>query len=158
MYDVIPTEYATKINIQQIMKMLPHRYPFLLVDKVFVKEAGKSGCGVKNVSIGEPYFQGHFSTQPILPGVLIIESVAQTIAIVYNSVYLDSAENIDSSENVGYLGAVDFKFIKTVRPGDVMHIYVDLQTKVRNISKFSVNVTVDKFTVAKGSIMVTEKN
>jgi 3-hydroxyacyl-[acyl-carrier-protein] dehydratase len=75
-------EPGSKIDIQRIMKMIPHRYPFLLVDRVEDVVRGESAVGVKNVSINEPFFQGHFPSRPVMPGVLIVEAMAQTAAVL----------------------------------------------------------------------------
>lgn len=145
------------ITTKEILNILPHRYPFLLVDQVRIGEAGKWGYGIKNVTINEPYFQGHFPNEPIVPGVLIIESCAQAVAVVYNSVHLEDIKEENLKDRVGYLGAVNMKFLSIVRPGDVMKIYVELVQKVQNISSFDVEVMVEKKVVAKGSMKVTEK-
>lgn len=149
-------EYIEMVGIEKILNMLPHRYPFLLVDKVLVQELGKSGIGKKNVTINEPYFTGHFPEHPIVPGALIIESVAQTIAVVYNSKYMHDTDITNLKEHIGYLGAVNMKFLHVVLPGDTMSICVELESKIRNISSFQVVVYVDKKIVAKGSVTVTE--
>lgn len=158
-----PQNYIKVFHIEDILDMLPHRYPFLLVDKVYVKEMGKSGWGQKNVTINEPFFRGHFMNHPIVPGVLIVESVAQTIAIIYNSTNYKESNNatdiIDETlqDHVGYLGAVNMKFLRTIMPGEVMYMYVELTNKVQNISSYDVKVFVNNNVAAKGSITVTEK-
>lgn len=118
-----------KINSEDIIKMLPHRYPFLLVDKVLKYKTGIIECR-KNITVNEPFFQGHFPGHPIVPGVLMIEMVAQSAALLYildsiggEEVSLDelSAENV--AEKVGYLASVkNFKFKKIVTPGDQLSI------------------------------------
>lgn len=147
-----------EVDTYKILELLPHRYPFLLIDKVYICEAGKKGYGKKNVTINEAYFQGHFSERPIVPGVLIIESLAQTIAIVYNSVYLKDSklQKMDLKNKVGYLASVNIKFLRVVRPGDTMYLEVELTNKLKNISSFDVKVLVDNKVIAKGNITVTE--
>lgn len=147
-----------EINTDKILDMLPHRYPFLLIDKVYITEVGKSGYGIKNVTVNESYFQGHFIGHPIVPGALIIESLAQTMAIVYNSSYFDEGKikQSDLKSNVGYLAAVNVKFLKVVVPGDTMQLHVELINKFSNISSFNARVVVNNCIIAKGSITVTE--
>ena len=118
-----------KINSEDIIKMLPHRYPFLLVDKVLKYKTGVIECR-KNITINEPFFQGHFPGRPIVPGVLMIEMAAQSAALLYILDSLEgkevtsadlSAENV--AEKVGYLASVkNFKFKKIATPGDQLTI------------------------------------
>ena len=149
-----------EIPCELILHMLPHRYPFLLIDKAFISVPGKSGKGIKNVTVNEPYFKGHFPDTPIVPGVLIVESLAQLIAVIYNSENLDKLkENSDVSikENVGYLGSVNVKFLSIVKPGDTMVLEAELKQKVQKMSLFDVVARVGDKTVLKGSISVTQK-
>lgn len=107
------------INIEQIIKLIPHRYPLLLVDKVIAVEAGKSIVGVKNVTFNEPHFMGHFPEKPIMPGVLIIEAMAQAAGIMV----MHSDDNPE--ENLVYFMSIDgAKFRKPVVPGDVLELHV----------------------------------
>lgn len=112
------------IDINQIIKMIPHRYPFLLVDKVIDLEHGESAVGIKNVTINEPFFQGHFPGHPVMPGVLIIESMAQTAAIVV----VDAMGGENEGKLVYFMSVESAKFRRPVGPGDCLHIHV---TKVR---------------------------
>ncbi|HJV65030.1 MAG TPA: 3-hydroxyacyl-ACP dehydratase FabZ [Geomonas sp.] len=106
------------LDIVQIMEILPHRYPFLLVDKVLELEVGKRIVAIKNVTMNEPFFQGHFPGHPVMPGVLIIEAMAQSVAIM---AYL--AEGEGASEKVSYFMAIDnARFRKPVKPGDTLRI------------------------------------
>lgn len=108
------------ININEIIKLIPHRYPILLVDKVIAVEAGKSIVGVKNVTFNEPHFMGHFPEKPIMPGVLIIEAMAQAAGIMV----MHSSEG-DPSENLVYFMSIDgAKFRKPVVPGDVLELHI----------------------------------
>ena len=107
-------------DLSMIKRMIPHRYPFLYIDKVMNLEKDNGGIGIKNVTCNEPFFQGHFPNQPIMPGVLVIEAMAQTAAVVVNH----SLDMID--ENLGiYLLAVDnARFRKMVVPGDVLELHM----------------------------------
>ena len=108
------------LNTKQIMEILPHRYPFLLVDKAEIKEDGKGAIGYKNVTINEPFFQGHFPQEPVMPGVLIIEALAQVGAIA-----ILSQEAFKGK--IAYLGSIkEAKFKATVTPGDTLKLCCDL--------------------------------
>lgn len=109
------------LDIVQIMELLPHRYPFLLVDKIVEMEPGKRIVGIKNVTMNEPFFQGHFPGFPVMPGVLIIEAMAQVAAILAYK----AAEG-DAKEKVSYFMAIDnARFRKPVKPGDTLRIVVE---------------------------------
>lgn len=109
------------LDIVEIMKILPHRYPFLLVDKVLEVEQGKRIVALKNVTMNEPFFQGHFPGFPVMPGVLIIEAMAQVAAIM---AYLASGN--ESNEKVSYFMAIDnARFRKPVKPGDTLRIEIE---------------------------------
>jgi UDP-3-O-[3-hydroxymyristoyl] N-acetylglucosamine deacetylase / 3-hydroxyacyl-[acyl-carrier-protein] dehydratase len=117
-------------DINAIKKMLPHRYPFLMVDKVVELEAGKSIVGVKNVTINEPFFQGHFPQKPVMPGVLIVEAMAQTGGLLLLS-FIDSYEG-----KLAYFTSIDkAKFRKQVIPGDQLFFRVEILDRKRNIFK-----------------------
>ncbi len=134
-----PAQQLGVIEIERVMRMIPHRYPMLLIDKVIEIVAGERALGIKNVTINEPQFQGHFPTQAVMPGVLIIESMAQTAAVLV--VYTLGAE---SEGKLVYFLAIDSaRFRRPIVPGDVMHVHV---TKRRNrgaIWKFRGEVRVD---------------
>ena len=120
------------IDIGRIMEMIPHRYPFLMIDKVINVIPGASAVGVKNVTIGEPYFQGHFPSRPVMPGVLIIEAMAQTAAVLVIETLGVKAEG-----SLVYFLSVDAaRFRKTVVPGDTLHIHVEKQYNRGNVWKF----------------------
>lgn len=147
---------------KDILNMLPHRYPFLLIDKVIEIEPGKRAVGIKNTTINELYFQGHFPESPIVPGVLIIESLAQLTAIIYCSGLIKADNSKDTkdkiSEHVGYLVGIDkFRFKRLVEPGEQILLYGEIREKYEHISKVDVKAMVGKDVVAKGSITVTEK-
>lgn len=140
------------LDINQIKKILPHRYPFLLVDKVIDFKTGEYLVAVKNVTVNEPFFQGHFPQEPIMPGVLIIEAMAQATAL-YGELAVDGGMDED---NLYYLVGVDkARFRQTVGPGDQLILRVDFNTVRRNIWKFSTTATVDGKTVASAELMTT---
>ena len=108
-----------EIRIDGIMKLLPHRYPFLLVDRLKDVVPGESGIGVKNVTINEPFFQGHFPDNPIMPGVLQIEAMAQTAAVV-----MSSEDETLAKRNMLFMNVDKVKFRNQVRPGDTVRMEV----------------------------------
>ena len=117
-------------NIDEIMKMLPHRYPFLLVDRLEVEEAGIKGIGLKNLTMNELFFQGHFPNNPIMPGVLQIEAMAQTAGCVVMSADENYAEK---KRSVLFMSVDGVKFRKPVRPGDQLKMHVEKIKERRNI-------------------------
>ena len=120
-------------DINDIMKMLPHRYPFLLVDRAVDVVPGEKGTGIKNVTVNEPFFQGHFPGNPVMPGVLQIEAMAQTAGIVM----MASFPEADLPKKAVLFMSVDgVKFRKTVLPGDVLEMRVERMQTVRNVHKF----------------------
>lgn len=129
-----------------IQKILPHRYPFLLVDKITEFEEGKSITGIKNVTANEPQFTGHFPGNPIMPGVLICEALAQVGAVMLLSM----------PENKGKLGVFtginNFKFRRQVVPGDTLELHAELVTYRHGMGKANVKATVDRQLAAAGEI------
>lgn len=127
------------IDINRIMKMIPHRYPILLVDRILEFTPGESAVGLKNVTMNEPHFQGHFPTFPVMPGVLIVEAMAQTSAIL-----VVQTLGAETEGKLVYFMSIDSaKFRKPVVPGDSLHIRV---TKIQNrktVWKFKGEATVD---------------
>jgi 3-hydroxyacyl-[acyl-carrier-protein] dehydratase len=121
-----------KININEIKRLIPHRYPFLLVDYVVDVKLGGSAKGVKNVTINEPFFQGHFPKEPIMPGVLIIESLAQTAAILVAK----TLKMINGDLLVYFMSMNNTKFRKLVKPGDTLNLLVTVNQSRRNVWKF----------------------
>ena len=127
------------INIETIMKLLPHGYPFLLVDKVISYKPGSIECR-KNITINEPYFQGHFPKKPVLPGVLMIETAAQSAGLlcILDSLGVEEINEQTDFENVtnsvGYLASVkNFKFKRLVTAGDQLKIICELQSSLRSL-------------------------
>jgi len=137
-------------NINELLKILPHRYPFLMIDKVIKWDKKKSIKAIKNVSINEPYFQGHFPEKPIFPGVLILESMAQTSSLIIS----DFVDN--PSKKLAYLSKVlNFKIHENVIPGDQLCIEAKLLQHKMNSFKFSVECFVDKKQVASAEFFAT---
>ncbi|CEH35937.1 3-hydroxyacyl-ACP dehydratase FabZ [Romboutsia lituseburensis] len=135
------------LNIDQIKELIPHRYPFLLVDKVIELDAGKRAVGIKNVTVNEPFFQGHFPEYPIMPGVLIIEAMAQVGCVAMMSI----------EENRGKLGVfagIDkVRFKKEVRPGDTLTMEVEMTSVRRNIGKATAKAFVGEELACSGELM-----
>ncbi len=133
------TDESLKLDILQIQDLLPHRYPFLLVDRVVDCQPGISVTAIKNVTINEPFFQGHFEGRPIMPGVLIIEAMAQAGGILY---YL-SSDDIEAGQ-LFYLVAVDeARFRRPVLPGDQLQLDVSVARKRRSMWRFNCSASVD---------------
>ena len=134
------------IDINQIMKLLPHRYPFLLVDRVLEFTPRQSITAIKNVTINEPFFQGHFPDFPVMPGVLIIEALAQTAALL-----TFTEEKADDA--VYYFAGIDnARFKKPVLPGDQLVMVATYQRERAGIYKFHVEATVDDELAAEADI------
>ncbi len=145
-----------EIRIDQILKLLPHRYPFLLVDRLKEVVPGESGIGIKNVTVNEPFFQGHFPENPVMPGVLQIEAMAQTAGIIV----LQSFPEEERSGNGVYFMTVDeVKFRKPILPGDVIEFHVKKEQTVRNVFKFRGEAKVDGKLVSQAifSAMIFKK-
>jgi 3-hydroxyacyl-[acyl-carrier-protein] dehydratase len=145
----------TIIGIEQILKSLPHRYPFLLVDKVIELELGKKIVAIKNVTFNEPHFLGHFPDHPIMPGVLIIEAMAQAGALM-----VTSAPGFKPEEKLVYFMSIDgAKFRKPVIPGDVLELHVEVVQSRGPVWKLSAVAIVDgqKVSEARLSAMIVDK-
>ena len=125
-------------NIDEIKRLIPHRYPFLLIDKVIDIVKNKSATGIKNVTINEPYFNGHFPSSPVVPGVLQIESMAQTAAVL-----VAKSVNVTDSTALVLLTTIDnAKFRKPIVPGDIMLLSVSVQKMRNKLWKFKGEVSV----------------
>lgn len=136
----------TNLRFKEISKLIKHRSPFLLIDKVIELEKKKSAIGIKYVTINENYFTGHFPDNPIMPGVLIVEASAQLCAITISD---DCDENL-----IPVLAKIEgFKFLKLVVPGDEMIIKVELITIMEKISKFKVDVSRSDEKIASGTLI-----
>jgi 3-hydroxyacyl-[acyl-carrier-protein] dehydratase len=145
----------TVLNSNQIRNYLPHRYPFLLLDKVTAYDPGVSITAVKNVTVNEPFFLGHFPQKPLMPGVLIIEAMAQAAAIL--GVMSGAESRKDELDNVLYylVGIDNARFRRIVQPGDQLVIEVRYITVKRNIWKFSATASVDGQIVANTELLTT---
>ena len=140
-----PQKDTLELDTARIMQLLPHRYPFLLIDKVVAVVAGESAVGIKNVTINEPFFPGHFPGHPVMPGVLIVEAMAQTAA----AMVVVSMEG-DSEEKLVYFIAIDnARFRKPVVPGDVLNIHVMKKQQRNSVWKFEGTTIVDDAVVAE---------
>ena len=144
----------TVFDINQIQKLLPHRYPFLLVDRVVEFVKGERILAYKNVSFNEPYFTGHFPQKPIMPGVLILEALAQAAGILAFGTLDVQAED----DSVYYLVGVDgARFKRPVEPGDQLMLDVRLTRHMRNIYKFQAVARVGEEMAAEAELMCTER-
>ncbi|MEE9329486.1 MAG: 3-hydroxyacyl-ACP dehydratase FabZ [Parvularculaceae bacterium] len=127
------------LNITQIMAILPHRYPMLLVDKIIDMSLEGGATGIKNVTMNEPFFQGHFPGKPVMPGVMIIEAMAQTAAA-----YTAHVENLDTEGKVVlFMGVEKAKFRRPVVPGDQLHIHIRVAQKRAPVWRYEAKARVD---------------
>lgn len=143
------------MEIRDVLEYLPHRYPFLLIDRVLVCEPGKRVVALKNVTINEPFFQGHFPHYPVMPGVLIVEAMAQAAAIL--TFHTEKAK-ADERSVYYFVGIDNARFKKPVVPGDSLHLDVTLNRQVRGIWKFSAKALVADVVVAEAELMCTVRN
>jgi 3-hydroxyacyl-[acyl-carrier-protein] dehydratase len=135
------------IDIDRVMQLIPHRYPFLMVDRVIDLIPDVSAIGVKQVSIAEPHFQGHFPRKPVMPGVLIIESMAQTAAVLVVETLGPSAEG----KLVYFMSVDDARFRRPVVPGDTLYIHVFKDRQRGNVWKFRAEAKVADVLVAEAT-------
>lgn len=140
---------TTEADLSLIMRIIPHRYPFLLVDKVQDIRAGESAVGIKNVTFNEPHFQGHFPGAPIMPGVTIIEALAQTSAVLVGL----SLDLVDKEPLVYFMSIDKAKFRRKVVPGDVVELHVKVLRGSSKIWKFEGRATVDGEMAAEAEFM-----
>lgn len=135
------------MDVNEIMKRIPHRYPFLLVDRVLELDPGKSAVGIKNVSINEPFFQGHFPGNPIMPGVLIVEAMAQLGAVIVLSIP-------ENREKLALFAGIDnMRFRRQVVPGDQLRMEVEILRMRGSIGKGIGRAMVDDQIAAEGTII-----
>ncbi|RBP09709.1 3-hydroxyacyl-[acyl-carrier-protein] dehydratase [Roseiarcus fermentans] len=134
-------------DIQQLLRLLPHRYPFLLVDRIVEARADEYGVGIKNVTVNEPHFQGHFPVRPVMPGVLLIEAMAQTAGA------LCVASQKTGAPGVVYLMTIDkAKFRRPVVPGDQVRFHMTRTAKKRNMWWFRGEARVDGALVCEAEV------
>ncbi len=144
----------TSMDIHEILEYLPHRYPFLLVDRVLELEEGKEITAVKNVTINEPFFPGHFTYHPVMPGVLVVEALAQAAAILS----FKTMKSKPSDDSVYYFAGIDnVRFKKPVSPGDQLILKVKIDRIMRGIWKYNAQALVDDAVVAEADLLCTLK-
>lgn len=142
----------SEMNIHEILEYLPHRFPFLLVDRVLELELGKRIVAIKNVTINEPFFPGHFPGRPVMPGVLILEALAQAAAILSLK---SEGVRPDPSLLYYFVGIDSARFKKPVEPGDQLMLHVELTRSVRGIWKYAAKAMVDNVVVTEAELMCT---
>jgi 3-hydroxyacyl-[acyl-carrier-protein] dehydratase len=140
------------MDIRQILDTLPHRYPFLLVDKVLSCEPGKNIVAIKNVTINEPFFAGHFPHHPVMPGVLIIEALAQAAAIL---TFKTHDHKTDDNSVYYFVGIDRARFKKPVVPGDTLELHAELKRFARGIWWYSAHAKVAGRLVTEADLMCT---
>ncbi len=143
------------VKIERIMEMIPHRYPLLMIDRVIEVVTGESAIGIKNISINEPQFQGHFPRHPVMPGVLIIESMAQSAAVLV----VETLGKEFEGKLVYFMGVDKARFRKPVTPGDVMMVHVVREQRRGTVWKFFAEAKVDGAVVAEArySAMILDR-
>lgn len=142
------TQVQLPMDIKAILDLLPHRYPFILVDRILELERGKTIIALKNVTMGEPYFQGHFPGEPVMPGVLILEGMAQAGAVL---AYM-STDSIDG-KLVFFAGLDNVRFRKVVRPGDQLIFKMELTRQKSKVTKMKGKAYVDDVLVTEADLM-----
>lgn len=143
------------VDIVRIMKLLPHRYPFLLIDRIVEMNGEESGVALKNVTMNEPFFQGHFPGRPVMPGVLLIEAMAQTAGAIVLEAHSENAGKL-----VFFMSIDKARFRKPVVPGDSVYFHVKLQQKRPPVWKYWAEAHVDGKKVAEaeiGAMLIDEK-
>lgn len=142
---------SIRLDINAILKQLPHRYPFLLVDRVTECEKGKTIRAIKNVTYNEPFFTGHFPHRPVMPGVMIIEALAQTAGIL---AFITAGVIPDENTRFFFVGIDKARFRKPVEPGDQLVLTATLERAMKGIWKFSTTALVDEVEVCHAEMMV----
>jgi len=145
MIDISPAD------IYRIMQLLPHRFPFLLVDRVLECEPGGTIRGLKNVTVNEPYFPGHFPENPVMPGVVILEALAQVCGLL---AFATVDEAPDKHAGLYFVGIDDARFRQPVKPGDQLILEATFQRRIRDIWRFETRALVDGKVVANARMMV----
>ncbi|MEN3295211.1 MAG: 3-hydroxyacyl-[acyl-carrier-protein] dehydratase [Burkholderiales bacterium] len=143
------------LNINEIKEYLPHRYPLLLVDRVLEWESGKSITAIKNVTVNEEFFSGHFPHKPVMPGVYMIEALAQTAALLS---FLTMGQKPDANSVVYFLGIDNARFKRPVEPGDQLRMQVEILRVARGIWKYKAQGTVDGQLAVEAELMCTMRS
>jgi 3-hydroxyacyl-[acyl-carrier-protein] dehydratase len=143
------------LDINAIKKLLPHRYPMLLVDAVYDYEVGKWIRGLKSVSVNEPFFQGHFPHYPVMPGVLVIEAMAQLAGLL---TILSGVAKRDGSQLVLFAGIDEARFKRQVMPGDQLVIQVDLARAIRGVGRFNAVARVADNVVCEATLLAAVRD
>jgi 3-hydroxyacyl-[acyl-carrier-protein] dehydratase len=143
------------MNIHKVLEYLPHRYPFLLVDRVLSCEPGKEIHALKNVSINEPFFNGHFPHYAVMPGVLIIEALAQAAAILS---FVTANQKPDDKSLYYFVGIDNARFKKPVSPGDALNLHVALDKRMRGVWRFNATAKVENELVAEAQLLCAERD
>lgn len=143
------------MDIKEILEHLPHRYPFLLVDRVVDFEAGKSIHAYKNITFNEPFFTGHFPHHPVMPGVLIMEALAQAAGILS---FKTMGSKPDNSSVFYFVGIDNARFKRPVVPGDRLHLHVEIVRQMRGIWKYKVEARVDDEVAAQAELMCAQRD
>ncbi len=138
---------ATSADVMRIMELIPHRHPFLMIDRVVDIWKDTSAIGIKNVTINEPFFTGHFPRQPVMPGVLIVEAMAQTAAVLV----VETLEGEAAGKLVYFMTIEEARFRKPVVPGDRLYVHVSKVRNRRNVWKFKGEAKVDDTLVAQAT-------
>lgn len=151
------SEQMSSIEIQEIMSYLPHRYPMLLVDRVIDFEVGKTLHAIKNVTINEPIFTGHFPGKPVFPGVLILEAMAQATGLLGFKTIEQEKGEVDPNELYLFAAIDNARFKRPVTPGDTIDFHVEFVTEKRGIWKFKGKAMVDGQLAASAEIMCARR-
>ncbi len=153
--DSTSTATSTSVDIRRILQMIPHRYPMLMIDRVIDMHLDRSAVGIKNVSINEPFFQGHFPGEPVMPGVLIVEAMAQTAAVLVVSTYGSASEG----KLVYFMSMDGVRFRRPVFPGDRLELHVEKVQSRATVWKFAGKAIVDGKVAAEAtfSAMIRDK-
>ena len=143
------------MDIHEILEYLPHRYPFLLIDRVVAVEPGKSIHAYKNITINEPFFVGHFPHHPVMPGVLIMEALAHAAGILS----FKTEDKKPTQSDVFYFAGIDeARFKRPVMPGDQLHLHVEIERQMRGVWKFKAEARVDGQLAAEARLMCAKRD
>lgn len=142
------------IDINEILKIIPHRYPFVLIDRVLEIEVGKSIVAIKNVTYNEPFFVGHFPNRPIMPGVLILEALAQASGILA----FKTCNDEPGTAHYFYAGIDNARFKHIVEPGDQLHLHVEMLWRKRDIWKFQGEARVNSHVASNAEMMIARRS